>query len=280
MVIPSDIEEVRLPFYFGSAADQLFGCFHAPSHGARRDMGVLLCNPFGHEYLRAHRAFVQLAKGLVGRGLPVLRFDYYGTGDSAGEAHEGSLDRWVENIHVAIDELRDRSGVREVCLVGLRLGASLASMAATDRQEVTSLVLWDPVVQGAAHLDELKRAQMDLVRLGNLNFVRFEDVPKRNSIPGSGAAEVLGFSLPTRLYDEIRRLDLRTLHPSLTGRALIIESGKPAGVEELQALLSENARTEHRHLPDTMVWQVQSIDRAIVPNKMLNSIATWVAGDA
>ena len=44
----------------------------------------------------------------------MLRFDFHGTGDSAGDEREpGRVAAWRRDLGVAIDELRARSGVRE-----------------------------------------------------------------------------------------------------------------------------------------------------------------------
>ena len=106
------------PFYFGSASRRLFGCYHEPAESGR-GMGVVLCQPLWREYIRAHRAFKQLAVRLSDRGFAVLRFDYYGCGDSDGEDNEGDLRGWTDDVSAAIDELRIRSGVNTADLVGL-----------------------------------------------------------------------------------------------------------------------------------------------------------------
>jgi len=48
-----------------------------------------------------------LAALLAREGFHVLRFDYYATGDSAGESSEGSLSEWRANIVTARDDLRE-----------------------------------------------------------------------------------------------------------------------------------------------------------------------------
>src|ERR1700692_718420 len=64
------------PIVFGGR----FGWLH-PGNG---DRGVVLCNSFGHEYVWTHKGMRRLADELSARGIWVLRFDYRGTGDSAG----------------------------------------------------------------------------------------------------------------------------------------------------------------------------------------------------
>jgi pimeloyl-ACP methyl ester carboxylesterase len=98
--------------------------------------------------------------GLLARdGFHVLRFDYYGTGDSAGDSHEGSVAIWLDNIREAAAELRDIANVREISIVGMRLGATLATRAAAESVAVRNLVLWDPAVDGKSHVRDLRRVE-------------------------------------------------------------------------------------------------------------------------
>jgi alpha/beta superfamily hydrolase len=116
------------PIFFGPSERQLYGVYHPP-RGAPRDLGVLLCYPAPQEYMRTHWAMRRLATLLSQRGFHVLRFDYYATGDSAGESSEAALGTWSRDIGLAASELRDVAGVGTVSAVGLRLGATLAAQA-------------------------------------------------------------------------------------------------------------------------------------------------------
>ena len=136
------------PFFFGSRERALYGVYHPPrvQGGGRGPVGregVVLCYPFGVEYMRAHRAFRQLTTLLTRQGLHVLRFDYHGTGDSMGEGSEADLVGWTGDVATAIQELRDTAGLARVGLIGLRLGGALAARAAVGRDDVDRLVLWD-----------------------------------------------------------------------------------------------------------------------------------------
>src|SRR2546427_3002506 len=135
------------PFYFGSPDKLLFGCYHEPTLGRRRKCAVVVCQPVGHEYINSHRALRQLAARLCDAGFPVLRFDYYGCGDSSGSREEGTILQWLEDVSTAISEVRRRTAVVQVCLIGLRLGGTLAMIAAAQRADPESMVLWDPVVR-------------------------------------------------------------------------------------------------------------------------------------
>ncbi len=142
------------PMYFGASAAPLFGVYHPPLARSAAPRCVLLCPPVGQEYIRAHRAFRQLGIALARAGHHVLRFDYSGTGDSAGDGTGVSLEQWEGDVCTAAEEIRDTSGVERLTLVGLRLGATMA-LRASRPVAADDLVLWDPVTDGGSYLEEL-----------------------------------------------------------------------------------------------------------------------------
>src|SRR5262245_18163177 len=77
------------PFYFGRESSPLFGVFHAPARTTCLPAFVF-CHPFAEEKLWTHRVFVSFARRLAAEGYPVLRFDYMGNGDSAGDFRDSS----------------------------------------------------------------------------------------------------------------------------------------------------------------------------------------------
>ena len=145
------------PLYFGSSDKALFGVYHAPAGQPARNRGVVLCNPFGDEAIKSHRAFLQLANRLASERFHVLRFDYFATGDSAGESEQGTVEQWLADIGTAADEIKDASGAAKVSLVGLRFGATLALQAATRRRDLDRVTLWDPIVRGGVYVAHLRR---------------------------------------------------------------------------------------------------------------------------
>jgi len=134
-----------LPFYFGRSDHRLFGTYDAPAeHSSPR--GVLICNAAGSEYYNAHRACRTLARKLAGSGVHAMRFDYFGTGDSAGEEGDVRPDDWLGDVGTAVAELLDLAGLRKIDLVGLRVGAALAAAVAGGIPEIERICLWDPIL--------------------------------------------------------------------------------------------------------------------------------------
>lgn len=143
-------------FFFGESKRKLYGAFSPPAAGRGGGAPVLLCYPFGLEHIRAHMAFRQLSNLLSRGGRGVLRFDFFGTGDSAGSLEDADLSIWSENVETALDELKALSGAERVSVVGLRLGALVASGVLERRRDVEALVLWDPVISGLRFLAEME----------------------------------------------------------------------------------------------------------------------------
>jgi len=99
------------PFYFGSSAEPLLGVYHSPNVQSARDSAVLLCPPIAQEYILTHWSYRRLADMLANEGFDVLRFDYFGTGDSAGHSKDATIEIWHENIKTAANELLELSGL-------------------------------------------------------------------------------------------------------------------------------------------------------------------------
>src|SRR5580658_6280344 len=117
--------------YFDSGGHRLFGWFHTPTAQTTADVGLVICKPFGYEALCSHRGLRAFAEAAAALGVPTMRLDYLGTGDSAEiDSQADQLDAWTRDVRAAVEELRDRTGVRHVCLLGVRLGALLAALAA------------------------------------------------------------------------------------------------------------------------------------------------------
>jgi len=128
--------------YFKSGADTLFGWLHRPSTPSNANLSLVICNPFGYEAMCAHRSVRAFAEAASELGIPALRFDYLGTGDSADiEPHADHLEIWTLDVLAAIAELQRSTGVQQVCLLGIRFGGLRATLASKRCAAVTSLVL-------------------------------------------------------------------------------------------------------------------------------------------
>ncbi len=185
-------------YFFGPEDEELFGIRFTPTGAVVRNHAVLLCPPVGWEYMRTHRALRGLARRLALDGFPVLRFDYFATGDSLGTSGRGSVARWVDDVVTAAEELRESTGAERLTVVGMRLGGSLAVGAVREGAVADDLLLWDPIVRGVDHLADLQRMHHEMLLNRN-------NGPVPSDLIGD---EMLGFPYPMPLREEITALDL------------------------------------------------------------------------
>lgn len=126
---------------FDCADEMLVGVVHRPQKSGKRGVLVVVGGP---QYrVGSHRQFVLLARDLARDGIPVLRFDYRGMGDSNGEVL--SFEQVNADIAVAIDAfIQQVPGLEEVVIWGLCDAASAAMFYAHTDPRVTGLVLLNP----------------------------------------------------------------------------------------------------------------------------------------
>jgi exosortase A-associated hydrolase 2 len=257
------------PFYFGTSQKQLFGVYHAPEAKAARQSAILLCQPLGHEYLRAHRAFRNLAVSLAGQGFHVLRFDYFGCGDSGGDGEQATTDQCLSDLSAAVEELKDTSGAHKVSLIGLRLGATLAALSASRRHDIDRMVLWDPVLEGRAYLDDLRdlHARWLLDRLG------------ARATPGSARTELIGFPLTEAIHGQLAATTLTPL-PTLRARAVwLMVSEEQARYQALRASLVESGTpVAYAVVPGDGAWDdPELVHQTLLPHAMVRAITAAMA---
>lgn len=248
------------PLFFGSSAAPLYGVYHAPSSSTSQQQAVLLCAPFGQEYMRSHRAFRQLAMLLNKQGYGVLRFDYKGTGDSYGEPEDASVEDWLENIVQAAEELKHSSQVDRISLVGLRLGGLLASAASTQINNVDQLVLWDSVNSGQDYFNELCQA-MD----------NNQGHASRN-LSASGDIHFNGFVLTKPQLDALKELELAKLQPS-ANKIFQICSSQCEQQEQLKLAWSQYMNFHYQHVPAPGDWNfVDDFGGILLPQQIIQAI--------
>lgn len=153
---------------FDIAGEPALAILHAADRPA--DIGVLVVVGGPQYRVGSHRQFVLLARALAAAGVPTLRFDFRGCGDSAGEARDflgiGT------DIAAAVDHLVASAGVRRVVIWGLCDAASAALLYAARDPRIAGLVLLNPWVHNVVTEAKVRLKSYYLGRLRNPQFWR------------------------------------------------------------------------------------------------------------
>lgn len=230
------------PLMFGPAARRLFGVFHPPER-SEGDLAVLVCPPFGQEAIRTHRLFRVICERLARRNAAVLRFDFYGSGDSGGDDLDGELEGWHRDICTAHAELQRQAPGRRIVWFASRLGATLAAMAERLGEAApVRVVLWDPVIDGESYLQSLRRDHV-------ASLERMFLIPKadwRRALANDSDAytqELMGVALSPTLLQQLRALSPEQLRPPQCETVVVAEPGDDAAIQ-----WSRDAQQSHASL--------------------------------
>ncbi|HXP00812.1 MAG TPA: alpha/beta hydrolase [Luteibacter sp.] len=248
--------DAEMPFFFGDDAG-LFGMYHAPALPARR--AVLMCPPLGQDLIRCHRLYRQLAQALAGQGLAVLRFDYHGTGDSAGGSAEVDWNRCVADTVTATAELRLRAGVDRVVVFGARLGGSIA-LAAAERARFSEVIAWDPVLEGDEYVSALDAMQAAL-REDADRFTR----PRSHA---DVAEQWLGFNIGDGLRHQLSELSLRGADVP----TLVLDSLPPSAGSRWDRIVSSRG-TVAAIAPPTPWNDLRRLEAAILSQPLIQAVS-------
>lgn len=138
---------------FSSGENRLVGVLTETRELA--DVGVVILVGGPQYRVGSHRQFVLLARQLGEAGIPVLRFDYAGMGDSEGTAQ--NFFEVADDIKSAIAFFQGQvEGLKRVVLWGLCDAASEAMIYAGTDARVSALVLLNPWVHSGDYSPEVK----------------------------------------------------------------------------------------------------------------------------
>lgn len=183
------------------AVNDCFGWLHRPVDASVSDVAILICPGLLGDELVAYCGLRVLADKLALAGYWTARLEYPGTGDSCDHAVERADDHWAawqESIDATADWLKSASGARRLLICGMRAGAMLATLAASRRDDVAGLLLFEPTVSGRSYVRELT---LDAELHGG------------HVLPSGGGIEVGEFFFNAATISQIAAVDLRAIAP-------------------------------------------------------------------
>ena len=250
----------REPVYFEDGRNSFFGWYHTAISAIQRDCAFVICNPMGYEYIHSHRSIRHLADHLAQHGFPTMRFDYHGTGDSPGtDLDPDRWQCWQGNVSAAIKHARECSGRKRVCLLGVRLGATLAAVVAS-KLEVDFLVLWNPCISGHRYLREIQA-----VAASGDSFANESD----------GSLESAGFVMSAETITALRDVSLLSMHVKVSGRTLVIGRDDLSSDRSLPEHLTANGVSNDCVCLSGYAEMMAEPQFTVVPTMAISTIADW-----
>lgn len=226
-------------FFFASQGARLYGVLHrgsAPRAGEGAALGCVVVHPFMEERQDSHAVLRDLALRLAATGVPALRLDLFGCGDSEGEWGEATIERWLDDLHAAHEELQRRTGCASVMFLGLRFGATLAGLAAR-RCGAARLVMVQPLVRGDAYVMDLLLAHLaaEMVLHRKVGLARESLV---GELDAGRSVNLFGYQLTAAQYREICAIDLARDLAGFSGPALVVDVARTSSARENKDLVA------------------------------------------
>ncbi|MCP9452141.1 MAG: hypothetical protein NNA23_05605 [Nitrospira sp.] len=178
-------QEVFPVTFENKAGHRLFGMLHQPTVPCASGTAIILLSPGVKMRVAPHQLYVNMAERFVSLGYPTLRFDFYGLGDSEGEAEEAYLadlygavqvGRYMDDTIAAMDWMERTYGINKFIASGLCGGAITGLLTAARDQRIKCLLgLAIPVILDGTHIDFTKYmtdAQLKETRDGYLRKLR------------------------------------------------------------------------------------------------------------
>ena len=226
------------------------------------ESGVVILPPVGYPYLCAHHTLRVLGESLARQGHTVLRVDYDGTGDSAGDQWDPDrIAAWRDTARLAVEELR-KIGCRRITLIGTRLGGTFALLDGGSLH-AERIVAWAPVVSGRRYAKELRMMSTPVPA-------------EHDSLDPQGTIVSAGNVFSAQTLDELRALAISSLSIPPAALTLIVDDPAGSAASAVEHLQSIGARVEHVRLSGGDAALETPAEFAIVPEAILDAICAFV----
>ena len=244
---------------FNCNGSGLVGIVEVPERPLPR--GVLVVTGGPQCRVGSHRQFTMLARILAQRGIPVMRFDRRGMGDSEGEPR--NFERIDDDIRAAMKEFfMQVPEMREVVIWGLCDAAAAAAFYVATDDRVCGLVLLDPWVRSRQD----GAADRKKIATGNLDVVACATALRQNTRQAASDDDAHA-PLPQQVIDCIA---------GYTGQVLVILSGDDlTGAEFARVMVRHNVRTKRIDVGGASHTFASQEWRARVAEASANWIMSW-----
>ncbi len=247
--------------WFGDQQRPALGWLSRPPAGTSAS-GVLIAPPVGYPYWGSHRTLRVLAQQLAASGHVVLRIDYDGTGDSAGDQWEpGRLAAWRRTVADGAALLRE-AGATRLTLAGARLGATIA-LSDGRALGADAVVAWMPVVSGRRYAKEL--------------LLLSRAVPAdHDPLDPPGTRVVAGNVFSAQTVAELRGIGIEQIREPPADRVLVLDDLAGACAEAVAHLRAIGTDVSHVQLAGGELALEQAPEYATVPMEHVSAVVDWL----
>ena len=221
---------------------------------------VVFAHAFGEEMNKSRRMAARMARLLAGDGWRVVQRDLCGCGDSSGEFADATWSAWLDDVD---DELAHAAAGLPVWLWAQRAGALLASTLCGKHRDI-DLLLWQPAVSGAQHLQQFLRLHAGARIVGSAKADNRPTPAQR--LRNGETVEVGGYALNPALAAGLERaaFDPPT---EFRGRVIWLEVSAdestdlmPASARVVQRLSERGIGVTSRVVSGVPFWQTLEIE--------------------
>ena len=223
---------------------------------------VVLLPPFAEEMNKSRRMCARMARCWAEDGWRVVRLDLYGCGDSGGEFRDATWSRWVEDLQTEVRRsIGETPGPLWLWCVR---GGALFVEPILEVAPAAHVLLWQPVLSGAVHLQQFMRLRMAAGLFGAGKASSADATPAQQFAAGR-SAEIGGYEVSAALAYGLQSAGLRSGTGS-RGRVVWLEvpSGEGASVSPATQRAVDAWRANGRDVclelvPGAPFWQSTDI---------------------
>lgn len=269
----------RPQFFPNREGRRLFAILHEACAPAQ-PFALVYCAPLFEEKLWSHRVAVNFARFMAARGVAVLRFDYFGDGESEGLFEDASVSSRLADIEDAAQLCRQQTGAEKIYGWGLCYGATLAVCAALSSPHLAGAVGWAPVMDGERYVGDLLRAHLTAQMVVHRKVIHDREALIAQ-IEAGRTVNVEGYEIGKALYAQMRELDLAARLREAHKPVLVQQISPGESVDSQYAGLQNggNPRVEFQKVREARFWMQQ---KSIYPpcEGLFGRTAEWLASRA
>lgn len=270
-----------IPSFIAAPRGPVFALHFLPPGDRPCRRTVMVVASFAEEMNRCRSMVTMLARRLAPRGIGTLVLDPYGTGDSGGEFTDHTWEGWRADLQAGLAWLQARGAVCDT-LLGVRVGAMMASEAAASLGTIRHLAFWQPVLSGKTFFNQLLRIRVASDINDPQGIRKTDDL--RRMLSAGDVVEIAGYEITPELARGLESAAMPAVEAlsafGIGWFEVIAQASQPVGranQQYLEALAAAGARCHAETVLGEPFWQVHeravALDLLTATEKWMDSLA-------